>query len=163
MSQIIFFQGLVSACSFEDLALRLTSQAHIDNAKILFPYAKPRVLMSSVMIFKCPDYHNIRETSDIYIHAESVCMKGLKGELQEKDYVEFRDLFFSWIKKDKEVMMIELNKAQEELTKTIEDDGIEWEDRETWKEGIIAQVKLIEDSKVVLENSHANLFGSPPK
>ena len=163
MTQILFFQRLVNACSFEDLALRLTLKTRIDEARVLFPYAKPRIIMSSVMIYKFPEHHAISETSDIYICAKNVCNKGLAGQITEYDYVTFRDLFFIWIKKDKDVMMIELNKAQEELSKTIEEEGVEWADRDTWKECINAQVKLIEDSKLVLEKSHETIFGTPPK
>ena len=89
--------------------------------------------------------------------------KGLTGQVSEEDYVTFREFFFGWIKMDKEVMMIELSKAQEELGNTLEEDGIEWADRETWKECVDAQVKILEDSKLVLEKSHGTLFGTPPK
>ena len=163
MTQVIFFQGLVSACSFEDLALRLTTKQRIEEAHGLFPYAQPRIIMSAVMIYKFPEYHTISESSDIYTCAKSICTKGLTGHVTEDDYIRFREFFFEWIKKDKEVMMIELNKAQEELSGTIEEEGVEWADRETWKECIDAQVKLIEDSKLVLEKSHETLFGTPPK
>ena len=61
---------MVSACSFEDLALRLTTKTRIEDAHRLFPYAQPRIIMSSVMIYKFPEYHNISETSDIYISAK---------------------------------------------------------------------------------------------
>lgn len=163
MTQVIFFQGLVNSCSFEELALRLTKSDRIEEANRLFPYAKPRIIMSSAMIYKFPEYHNINNQADVFVSAKTICMKGLKGEITEEDYINFRDHFFTWVKKDKEVMMIELNKAQEELSKTTEEDNVEWADRETWKEGIDAQVKLIEDSKQILVKSHENLFGTPPK
>ena len=163
MSSQIFFRRLLDACIFEELALRLTSQDKIDEASRLFPYANPRILMSSVMIYKFPDYHSISITSPIFESAKHVCMKGLDDTLKESDYKTFQELFFDWIKRDKDVMILELNKAQEELRKTTEHETIEWADRETSKEGITAQVKLIEDSKLVLEKSHETLFGSPPK
>ena len=160
MTPVLFFRRLIDACTFEELALRLTSKERINQAKELFPYANPRIMMSSVMVYKFPLYHNITETSEVYSQAKKVC---LTDNLKEDEYKKFENLFYGWIKQDKDVMMIELNKAQEELSKTIEEEGVEWADRETWKEGIDAQIKLIEDSKLVLEKSHEHLFGSPPK
>ena len=159
MSPTVFFQELLSTCSFEDLALRLTSRNQINRANELFPYAKPRILMASVMIYKFPEYHSMTGTMDVYKLARALCLSNTPTEQMYKD---FRESFFVWIKKDKEVMLIELNKAQDELSKSADVD-VEWADSEIWKEGVEAQVKLIEDSKTVLETSHANLFGTSPK
>ena len=146
-----FFSPLVSCSTIDDLILRLVDSKTLDDAHQLFPGKHIKLLLSSVMIYKFCEYHGISQDHELWTLSKIICTT----DFTERDYIKYETEFKRWLFDDRQIMINELSKAQEELMETLHgDDQVEWEDKETWNQGIREQVQLLEDSKELLKPKH---------